>query len=172
MQCFMFDTVAFNRVLDGAILLDQLRSEVRIYATHIQEDELNNTVEPSRRSDLKRIFHEFLGQKLSTESLVLDVSKLDESRLNSDNKVPTETSVWGIGRWGEGKWNTDGGLYELIRVKLDERKKKQNNIQDALIAETAIINKFCLVTDDGNLYSVTKSIGGDVLSFSEFLEGQ
>ena len=166
----MFDTVAFNRILDGSVSLGQLKPGVVIYATHIQEDELNNTAEPARRSNLQRIFREFVGRETSTESLILGASKLGKAKLSGEGKISTETSVWGISRWGEGKWAAEGGLYASTKARLDELKKKENNIQDALIAETAIVKKLCLVTDDKTLVSVTKEYGGQVLSFAEFLK--
>lgn len=50
----MFDTRAFNLILDGAFPLETLRDRVAAYATHIQRDEINNTKNPERRSVLLR----------------------------------------------------------------------------------------------------------------------
>ncbi len=169
MKNFMFDTVIFNRILDGSISIDRFSGNAKYYATHVQEDELNNTSDLSRREKLVRVFNSVVRDQVPTESTVLDVSRLDQSKLGGDRVIPPETTLWGVSRWGEGKWGASGGLYESIRARLDELKKKENNIQDALIAETAILNNFCLVTDDVNLRTVTQELGGSAISFQEFL---
>ena len=73
-----------------------------------------------------------------------------------------------VGRWGQGKWGANGNLYADIKSRLDVLKKKKNNVQDALIAETAISNKLCLVTDDNNLCQVAREFGGTAISVQEF----
>ena len=168
MNDFMFDTVVFNKLLDGSFTLNQFKANLKFYATHIQEDELNNTPSLDRRGQLYRVFTAFIGRNLPTESTVLDVSRLGKSKLGSGGLIPTETMVWGVGRWGQGKWGANGNLYADIRSRLDDLKKKKNNVQDALIAETAICNKLCLVTDDKNLCQVAREFGGAAISVQEF----
>ena len=46
MKC-MFDTNVFNDILDGKILLGDIRSDVICYVTHIQRDEINKTKDDS-----------------------------------------------------------------------------------------------------------------------------
>jgi len=166
----MFDTVVFNRILDGSVSVTQFKAGLKFYATHIQEDELNNTPASDRRERLAHIFTSFIGRKFPTESTMIDVSGLGESKLGTGGVIPTETMVWGVGRWGQGKWGADGGSYVAIKSRLDDLKKKENNVQDALIAETAIRNKFCLVTDDKTLRAVAQEFCGTAISFQEFLK--
>ena len=53
-------------------------------------------------------------------------------------------------------------MYSAIKAELDRlNKNKANNVQDSLIAETAIKNQFTLVTDDSDLCTVTKKFGGE-----------
>lgn len=170
MKNFMFDTVIFNRILDGSISIDRFSGNSKYYATHVQEDELNNTSDLNRREKLVHVFNSIVHDQVPTESTVLDVSKLGQSKLGGGGVISPETMLWGVGRWGEGKWGANGGLYEPIRSRLDELKKKENNIQDSLIAETAILNNFCLVTDDVNLLTVTQEFGGSAISFREFFD--
>ena len=47
-------------------------------------------------------------------------------------------------------------------------KGKKNNVEDALIAETAIKDGYVLVTDDEHLATVAKKYHGECLSVEEF----
>ena len=140
---FMFDTVAFNRVVEYDVFDSLYNKKLLIYATHAQRDEINNTKNLDKRLQLLRVFHEI-----------------------SEN-VPTESAVWDWSRWNEAKWTSDD-LYENFKAELDRRKKKCNNVYDALIADTSIKNGFTLVTDDKNLYKVTREFGGNCVSFVDF----
>lgn len=142
----MFDTNIFNAILDGSVELDKFRTRYMLYVTHVQEDELSATITIDRRKKLLEVFKKALSS---------DTSGADESVL------PTETMVWDVSRWGNSKWGANGGQYQLIKDKLDKRNKnKPNNVRDALIAETAIINQLILVIHDGDLFSVISEIGG------------
>ncbi len=148
MNDFMLDTSAFNKLLDQSFNIDQIRPGLKLFATRIQEDELRKTPDVARREQLVAIFSAFI---------------------DNESLMSTETMVWGVGRWGEGKWGASGGHYPALRVRLDELEKKKNNVQDALVAETAILKNLCLVTDDKNLSIVTKEFGGRTLSVKEFV---
>lgn len=162
---YMFDTVVFNRILDGALDIGAFVGKARFYATHIQLDEINETSKPQRRQALLEVFNRITGRKVPTESLVLGVSRLDEARLGGGNIVPTESLVWGVSAWGQAKWGDADGLYTAFKTELDTlNKSKPNNVQDTLIAETAIKNRFDLVTDDVDLCTVTKKFGGQCTS--------
>ncbi len=156
----MFDTNVFNDILDGKIDVMTLPPKAEVFATHIQLDEINNTKDDLRRSRLLSVFHSLIeGDSIPTESTVIGVSRLGESKL-SGKKIPTETMVWDISRWDEAKWSS-GELYEKIKMELDKKNGgKINNIQDALIAETSIVNEFTLITRDNDLGAVVKSLGG------------
>lgn len=152
----MFDTVAFNCALDigdSALKAAYARGELRLYATHIQRDELCNTKEPDRRGKLIEIFEFLVPRDTDPEHA---------------GEIPTESAVIGVSRFGKAKFS-DGVLYQRILTAMDECKKENNNKRDALIAETAIRNNLILVTDDKVLAKVTRQFGGEAISFDELL---
>jgi hypothetical protein len=162
---YMFDTVVFNRILDGALDIGAFVGKARFYATHIQLDEINETSNPQRRQALLDVFSRITQRNLPTESFVLGVSRLDEARLGGGNIVPTESAVWNVSTWGQAKWGEADGLYTAFKAELDTlNNSKPNNVQDTLIAETAMKNRFDLVTDDFDLCTVTKKFGGQCTS--------
>jgi hypothetical protein len=55
-------------------------------------------------------------------------------------------------------------------LELDRLEPKPNNVQDALIADTAIRGGYVLITDDGNLATVTKQYGGACHSVKELTQ--
>ena len=155
---FMFDTVAFNRALDfedcAAQLAESSGKGLRLFATHVQLDELKNTRDPDRRDKLIEIF----------ELLVAEGGDAEQS-----GRISTESAVWNVSRWGQAKWGSSDSLYQPILADLNKFKSKDNNKQDALISETAIENNLVLVTDDKNLAEVTRRHGGEAISFGDFL---
>jgi|Deesub1362B_J571_1020462.scaffolds.fasta_scaffold00997_6 restriction endonuclease S subunit len=154
---FMFDTNIFDAILDGKISVDQLPTKYNYYITHIQKDEIENikkTEKLERRSNLLEIF-----------------KKLEQ------NVILTETTVFDISRWDNSKFG-EGDLYDRILLKLQEldektgKKTKENQIRDALIAETSIKNNLILVSNDKNLRLVTTEFGGHAITFEQFLKGE
>ncbi len=139
----MFDTVAFNRVVEYDVFDSLYNKKLFVYATHAQRDEINNTQDLEKKSQLLRVFCE--------------IPKI----------ISTESAVWDWSKWNEAKWTSDD-LYENFKAELDRRKKKCNNVYDALIADTSIKNGFTLVTDDKNLCDVTRKFGGNCVSFVDF----
>ena len=134
MNGYMFDTNIFNNILDGKVDPSLLDGK-GCFATHVQHDEIQATTDKTRRSALEAIFS--IAFQLPTESFVLDVSRPNEAKLS------------------------DGVLFEEMRERLDKmNKKRRNNSQDVLIAETAINNGLILVTHDRDLYLVTTEFGG------------
>jgi len=122
MPSYLFDTNIFNRVLDGLVEITKFRERAHFYATHVQIDELKATANIQRRQELLAALKAVVGNnKVPTESFVLGVSSLDEAKLGDE----------------------ENNLYSKIKVALDKlNKNKENNIQDALIAETAIKNQY------------------------------
>ncbi len=166
----MFDTRAFNLILDGLFPLESLKGRLTAYSTHIQRDEINNTKNPERRADLLQVFKDVVSESVPTDSLVLGVSSIGEARLGGERVVPTESAVWGVSRWGEAKWTANDNLFTPIKASLDTLNKgKRNNVQDALIAEASIKGDYLLVTDDVDLIEVTKRYGGKCISPEELL---
>ncbi|HEX8031138.1 MAG TPA: hypothetical protein VF491_21870 [Vicinamibacterales bacterium] len=165
----MFDTVVFNRILDGVIPAATLVGRVTAFATHIQRDEINNTRNPVRRVELLQVFQDVIHSQVATGSFVLDVSRLDEARLSGGPIVPTASAVYGVSEYG-GACYSDGSLYDALKAKLDALNDgKPNNVQDVLIAETAIIEGHVLITDDVHLAAVTRGSGGQCQTVDELL---
>jgi predicted nucleic acid-binding protein len=142
----MFDTNIFNQILDGKLDITTFNGKVNYYATHIQVDEIHKTKNDERRDNLIHIFTEVEPILTPTTVFILDVSRLDEACLGG------------------------GQIYEAIKSELDKRNKnKSNNVQDAITAETTIINGFTLVTEDSQLFKVAVELGGKVLDLPSFL---
>jgi predicted nucleic acid-binding protein len=130
MKNYMVDTNIINRILDHGLDLQNFKKEdTKIFATHVQRDEINKTADVGRRDSLLSIFQEIV------------------------DSISTETAFWGISKWNEAKWSSDD-LAQRILKELNKKKRKKNNTQDALIADTAIKNNCILVTEDGYLYDV------------------
>lgn len=131
---YMLDTNVFNHVLDEQITLDKFMGKV-LFATHVQHDELERTLDPDRRKALLSIFHQIEAEV-----------------------IPTETAIWGDSKWGRAKWSNGDGLYEKLLARIKEldgnsrrNKSSINQSRDARIAETAIRQRLILVTNDNNL---------------------
>lgn len=140
---YVVDTSIFGKLIDGLIRVEDLPSDGPYIATHVQIDELNNTKDSERRARLFLKFAEVRPQMVPTESFVFDVS-----------------------RWDQGKWS-DGKLFEKLKRDLDAlNKSRANNVSDVLIAEVAISNGFTLITSDRDLASVAKNHGGNVSFFA------
>ena len=140
----MFDTNIFNRVLDYRVPIEILTERFDVYVTHVQQDELNRTTCRTRRNELTRVFSGLAPQTM-----------------------PTESAVWNVSKWNQARWTKDDNLCTPIKAALDKREQKENNIQDALIAETAIKNEYTLVTDDGPLREVATEFGAKCMTWRE-----
>lgn len=160
MPRYMLDTNVFNHVLDGKI--DAARLAARdLVATHVQYDELEQTKDESRRAALLAVFHKLTPEQAVTASAVAGVSVAGGASASGSKVVPTESMVWNVSRWDQAKWGADDGLFEAMRTELDAlNKRKKNNAQDILIAETAAKNGWVLVTSDSDLFAVVTKYGG------------
>ncbi len=139
---YVVDTNIFNKLVDGLLRIEDLPSNGSYLATHIQIDEINNTKDTERRARLFLMFAEMRPQV-----------------------VPTESFVWDVSRWDQGKWS-DGVLFEKLKQDLDAlNKSKSNNARDILIAEVAIANGYTLLTADRDLAAVAEKHGGKVAYF-------
>lgn len=145
---FMFDTNIFNHILDSKIKFEDFPEKFDFFITHIQEDELGKTQDLDRKELLLKIF----------------------KKINQEN-IPTESAVWDISKWDMAKFGDENSLYEKIKSDLDKKEQRQNNIHDALIAETTIKNGLILVTDDSDLLEVTQKYKGEVITLKGFLSG-
>ncbi|MGO8754747.1 MAG: type II toxin-antitoxin system VapC family toxin [Gallionellaceae bacterium] len=129
---YVVDTNVFNRLVDGRTDIATLPSDAELVATHIQIDEINRTTDTERRAQL-----------------FLKFAKIAPAIL------PTESGVWGTSRWGESKCSNGQRLNSIISA-LDQKRKKPNNKEDALIAEVAMANGYGLITADCDLSEVMK----------------
>jgi predicted nucleic acid-binding protein len=141
MSKFIFDSNAFDKVVDGEIELKTLQNNKNQYfATHIQMDELSRTKDKIRRKNLLDIFQKIKQTELPTESIVL-----------------------GISRYGHAKYG-DGVTLEKLR------KGKIKETSDSLIGEVGIKKKLILVTEDKTFRKKVNKCGGQAISFEEFKE--
>ena len=143
-RTFMFDTNVFDRITKG-IVAGGLPEGARAAVTHIQRDELADTADAGLRARLLAVLGERAQERLLTES-----------------------AVWGVSRWGEAKWG-EGDLYSRMLAALNAIKKHRNNEKDILIAETALKLGHVLVTTDGALKEVMRQFGGEVADPQEVL---
>src|ERR1051325_1906874 len=127
MRNYMFDTVVFNRILDGAIQLSALTDRIEVHATHVQRDEIEQTTDPNRRTALMQIFHDVVRASQSTASFVLGASRLGEARLGGERVVPTPSAVYGVSEYGHANYTQNDNLYLPIRLHLDELNAKKPN---------------------------------------------
>lgn len=142
MKCVV-DTNIFNRLIDGSLSAEDIPADAELIATHVQIDELNKTRDDDRRARLFLKFATIVDCIVPTESTILGVSRVDDSRIS------------------------DGGLYARIKADLDSRNTgKANNKQDALIAEVAIANSYTLLTADHDLSDVAQKHGCTVRRFA------
>ncbi|RUX91115.1 MULTISPECIES: hypothetical protein [unclassified Mesorhizobium] len=136
----MLDTNVFNHLVEGSIDPAPIPAEWEPVITHIQNDEIERTSDPTKRNAL--------------QAMVTAVTHV---------RVPTETAVWGMSRWGEAKWTGPASLYSELKDQLDREKKRPSNSADALIADTCIQNGFLLVTNDQALKKIASANGCAVL---------
>lgn len=141
---FMFDTTVFNDIHSKKIDIRRFPKQFNYFITHVQFDELNKTPDKERKRKLLGIF-----------------KNIDKT------KLPTESGVWGVSRWGEFKWGSE-------RDKTLEQLRKDNlrHTEDALIGETAIKQGLILVTDDEKLLKRVKALGGQAITLEDFFEGK
>ena len=153
----MFDTVIFNRIVEHEEPVDRFEGRVNVFATHIQQDEIDKAKEkyPAKHSRLCRVFKELV---------------LGDPGAGGVGLVPTESAVWNVSKWDHAKWSAGDPLCRRIKEELDERNHRENNIQDALIAETAIKNRLILVTADQDLKDVAEGLGAKCMRWDELLQ--
>jgi predicted nucleic acid-binding protein len=148
---YMFDTNIFSNLVMGIIRQDELPQDGQFWATSVQLEELKNTRDAGIRMRLLSTFKEMI--------------------IDRKTQIPPGFAfgVAGAG-FGEGEWRRDGTLWQLLKNDLDDAwenlpnkkkksKKKDNNIQDASIAEAASSNGFILITGDRTLATVAEKHG-------------
>jgi hypothetical protein len=148
---WMFDTVVFNRVVDHDLDLGFL-SGVPVFVTHVQRDELQQTPDIDRRSQLFAAFNAV-----------------------DPGTVRTSSAVWNVSKFGQVDWSSGDGVYDRILQAImagDSRRRKKkrnphNQPRDALIAETALKLDLVLVTEDPALSEAMREMGGHAATLDE-----
>ena len=150
----MLDTNLFNDVLSESVPVKTF-CELRLFATHVQADELRATKNLERRNALLSVFKDI-----------------------EPENVVTRSAVWNVTAWNQANWSKDDGVFEKMLARLKEldaaSKKKRplaNQQCDILIAETAVKNGLTLVTGDRNLRVVTSEFGGRAVTLAELQNG-
>jgi hypothetical protein len=139
---YIVDTCIINRLVEGHLSVDELPKDGEYFSTHIQIDEINKTQDEEKRA---RLFLTFAKQ--------------------NDNIVPTKTTVCDVSRL-DNCCLGDGAIYQKLKNILDRKNKnKKNNIQDALIAEIALVDGMTLITADWDLKEAVESMSGSVVYF-------
>jgi hypothetical protein len=147
---YMLDTTEFNAVVKGELPISAVSGQ-RLFATHIQLDEINKTPCGQTRAQLRAAFKEVAPENLPTESFVLGVSRCGGAKLSAEFSAFKEM---------------------LARHKALDRAGKNrlmNQTCDILIAETAIRNGLTLVSGDTNLRTVTVAFGGHAIDREQFM---
>jgi hypothetical protein len=147
----ILDTNLFNDVADGKVLHSAFAGR-RLFATHVQLDELKNTGNIGRRGALCASF-----QSVAPAQLI------------------TSGAIWGVSKWGEAAWPEDD-LLDRMRPVLEEldkkagkTKKAHNQARDLLTAATALKKGLTLVTNDRGLTKVVQQFGGRAINATEFV---
>lgn len=130
---YMIDTCIFNHILDKHYSLSDL-PEGEYSITHIQRDELLSTQDIARRDSLLTQLTTVNPKVDATTVFVLGKSRLGQARI------------------GEGK------SYQIILEKLNKRKKKKSNGNDAIIGDTCINLNYNLLTGDKYFKEVMEEI--------------
>lgn len=139
---YIFDTNIFDDMVDGKLELSDIVNckKVEIYVTHIQIDEINKCSDVDRRARLNIFMVKIRPILISTSSCAFDVSRFDESKFG------------------------DGIIFNKIK------KGNINQVEDALIGETAIKEEIVLVTNDKRLKNIVIKLGGDAIFLDDFIE--
>lgn len=129
---YMLSTDVFSEVLDGRREPRQF-TRGRLFATHVQLDEIRNITDRSRRGALLALFSE----------------------------ITSDLSPQVLTRWGQAKWGTEANLLEAMRRDLDALdERERTSTHDVLIMETAFRYGWVLVTSDRHLFEVMVRYGG------------
>jgi predicted nucleic acid-binding protein len=145
MTGYLFDTNIFNCIINGSIDSKKLINRF-FYATLIQLDEIRATSNIERRSRLEDVFTQIIKEQIPTESFVIGVSRINQAKVS------------------------DGSKYYQLMQRLNELNKgKENNLQDVLIAETALANNLTLVTHDRDLSQVIIEFGGSTCRLADII---
>ena len=147
MTKYILDTNIFNRIVDGELNAKEIGERAALCATHVELNEVQNTKNDDRRELLLNKF-ESVDAKPS----------------------PTTSAVWGVSEWVSAEFTSKDSKYPNIVEELNKKNGgKDNNVRDALIADTAMSLGLTLVTEDRHLFEVVAEAGGSVVRLKDFL---
>ena len=111
----MLDTVVINRICDGTFFLEDLPVGSRIYATHVQRDQIQATPDSERRVRLLATFESVNAEKMLSTPFIVGVAKVGEIQIDDND-----------------------GYYRAVVGGLQKGKNKElGNWCDGVIAATA-----------------------------------
>lgn len=137
-MAYMLDTNIFGNLVSGELSLADLPQDGDYWATPIQVAELR-----ASSGDLQQRLLSKFKEIVNSNAIV---------------RVAFSFDVLGAG-FDEGEWRNDASLYDALKTGLDAAWKKENNIQDALIAEATILHGLTLLTADKALAEVARKHG-------------
>ena len=137
---YIFDTNIFDDMVNEKLKVSDIvkyknNKKLEIYVTHIQIDEINKISDEDKRARFFISMFEIRPILISTSSCAFDVSRFDKSKFGN------------------------GTIFNKIK------KVNINNVEDALIGETAIKEGIILVTNDKRLKNIVIELGGSHLFF-------
>ena len=143
----MFDTNAFNRLLDSGQDPAAVAYGRDLFATHIQLRELSATKNLARAQALATVFHE-----------------------TPQEVIPTAAAIWDVSEYCGAEYGDADGAYPDLLQRLNAANGgKDNNCHDALIGVTALKRKLTLVTNDRDLARAIREMGGTPVTFEDFV---
>lgn len=141
---YIFDTNIFDKILGNQTDINKFPENSKYFVTHIQKDQIE-AIEKTEKQE----------KKAALLTIFNNIPQI---------KIPTESGVYGISKYGECKYTSEEDNL------LEEFRRGQNrNIEDALIGETAIKNNLILVTNDKDFRNKTIELGGNAITFEEFM---
>jgi predicted nucleic acid-binding protein len=147
---YMLDTTEFNAVMKGELPISAVSGQ-RLFATHIQLDQLNRTPCGETRAKLRAAFKDVAPKNLATESFAIGISRIGDAKLSAEDS------------------DFKSMLARLKALDRAGKNRHMNQCCDILIAETAIRNGLTLVSGDANLRKVTNEFGGRAIDREQFM---
>lgn len=142
MRKIMFDSNIFDKLPEFIGKIHHSTVQYEYYVTTIQIDELCEI--PDSKLDIRK----------------RNILMLADLRAKL---VPISVFVLGRARAGYARAG-EGEVYQKIL------NKNSNNVEDAIIVDTAVFEGCTLITEDMKLYNKMRTYGYDVMCFSDFLK--
>lgn len=135
----IIDDLISNKITEKEIK-EAKQKGFNFFITHIQSDEISKCKNEEKRAKLTLFLTKLSPKIVETESLVMDLSRLDYAKM---------------------------GAGDIMR-KITGDTKDLRKYKDGLIGETALAKNYILLTNDTILSKKIKKIGGNSISSEEF----